>query len=100
LINEEHHLALPKLYGAPAYARPPRPVEVTERPLDEDDLPLEAFRGFDDPGGPPAGGDAAPVNGGSNGSGSPASGSPVDGEARLEARPFSLRSLSRFLSGR
>jgi hypothetical protein len=39
---EEQHVALPKLYGAPAYARPPRPVIVTDRPFDPDDLPLEA----------------------------------------------------------
>lgn len=39
---EEQHVALPKLYGAPAYARPPRPVIVEDRPFDPDDLPLEA----------------------------------------------------------
>ncbi len=38
----EQHVALPKLYGAPAYARPPRPVADTSRPPDLDDLPLEA----------------------------------------------------------
>ena len=43
-MDEHQHVALPKLYGAPAYARPPRPVEEQERPLDLDDLPLEAFR--------------------------------------------------------
>jgi hypothetical protein len=44
--NEEHgHVALPKLYGAPAYARPPRPpVEAVERPFDPDELPIEAAR--------------------------------------------------------
>lgn len=41
---DEHHLALPKLYGAPAYARPPRVFEVNDRPPDPDDLPLEADR--------------------------------------------------------
>ena len=41
---DEQHVALPKLYGAPAYSRPPRPVEVTERPLDPDDLPIAAFQ--------------------------------------------------------
>ena len=39
---EEQHVALPKLYGAPAYARPPRPTVVTDRPFDPDDLPIEA----------------------------------------------------------
>ncbi len=42
---DEQHIALPKLYGAPAYGRPPRPV-VTDvgRPFDPDELPLEAHR--------------------------------------------------------
>jgi hypothetical protein len=34
---------MPKLYNAPAYARPPRAV-VIDRPFDPDDLPLEAQR--------------------------------------------------------
>jgi hypothetical protein len=41
---EEHHIALPKLYGAPAYARPAAAVEVSSRPLDPDDLPIVAFQ--------------------------------------------------------
>jgi hypothetical protein len=41
---DEQHVALPKLYGAPAYARPPRPAAAVERPLDPDDLPIEAVR--------------------------------------------------------
>lgn len=41
--NDDRHLALPKLYGAPAYARPTAiPVAPVERPFDPDDLPLEA----------------------------------------------------------
>ncbi|HYM83084.1 MAG TPA: hypothetical protein VEY67_02895, partial [Candidatus Dormibacteraeota bacterium] len=46
---DEQHVALPKLYGAPAYARPPRIFDTIDRPTDPDDLPLEAFRdeGFD-----------------------------------------------------
>ena len=49
MTDDEHYIALPKLYGAPAYARPPRPVpEALPRPLDPDDLPLEAFRAPDD----------------------------------------------------
>jgi hypothetical protein len=42
--SEENHVALPKLYGAPAYARPPRTIEEIERPVDPDDLPLEQVR--------------------------------------------------------
>jgi hypothetical protein len=41
---DEQHVALPKLYGAPAYARPARPVveaDRASRPLDPDDLPIE-----------------------------------------------------------
>ena len=39
---DEQHVALPKLYGAPAYARPPVPVETVARPFDPDELPIEA----------------------------------------------------------
>jgi hypothetical protein len=41
--DEQHHVAMPKLYGAPAYARPPvTPTTRSERPFDVDELPLEA----------------------------------------------------------
>jgi hypothetical protein len=45
-VNDEQvHVALPKLYGGPAYARPPVvPAAAVERPFDPDDLPLEAER--------------------------------------------------------
>lgn len=38
--QEAQHVALPKLYGQPAYARPPRPVAEPIRPFDPDELPL------------------------------------------------------------
>jgi hypothetical protein len=43
VVNEEPgHVALPKLYGAPAYARPAvTPVAPADRPFDPDELPLE-----------------------------------------------------------
>lgn len=41
---DEQHVALPKLYGAPAYARPQRQVADTPRPLDPDELPIAAAR--------------------------------------------------------
>jgi hypothetical protein len=41
---DEQHIALPQLYGAPAYARPTVVVDVTERPFDPDDLPIEAVQ--------------------------------------------------------
>ena len=39
---DEQHVAMPKLYGAPAYGRPPVPAETVERPFDPDELPIEA----------------------------------------------------------
>jgi hypothetical protein len=41
---DEQHVALPKLYGAPAYARPAAPVATTPRPFDPDDLPITALQ--------------------------------------------------------
>ncbi len=41
---DEQHVALPKLYGAPAYARPAPVVEVAPRPFDPDDLPINAIQ--------------------------------------------------------
>jgi hypothetical protein len=41
---DEQHVALPKLYGAPAYARPVAPVATVPRPFDPDDLPIDAFQ--------------------------------------------------------
>jgi hypothetical protein len=41
---DENYVALPKLYGAPAYARPPATVVVTPRPFDPDQMPLEVFQ--------------------------------------------------------
>ena len=40
---DEQHIALPQLRGQPAYARPPRLVAETPRPLDPDDLPIVAM---------------------------------------------------------
>lgn len=41
---DEQPIALPKLYGAPAYARPPAPVAAASRPFDPDQLPLEVYQ--------------------------------------------------------
>jgi len=41
---DERPVALPKLYGAPAYARPPAPVQVSARPFDPDQLPLQVYQ--------------------------------------------------------
>ena len=40
--DELRHVAMPKLVGAPAYARPAVPVLQVARPFDPDDLPLQA----------------------------------------------------------
>lgn len=40
--DQPQHIALPKLRGQPAYARPTRPVDVGPRPFDPDELPLAA----------------------------------------------------------
>jgi len=45
---DEQHVALPKLYGAPAYARPPAPVATIPRPFDPDDLPIEELQTDDE----------------------------------------------------
>ncbi len=41
---DERHVALPHLYGAPAYAKPAIRVEVAPRPFDPDDLPIAAVQ--------------------------------------------------------
>jgi hypothetical protein len=43
-IDEQQHVALPKLYGAPAYSRPRAPILPGPRPFDPDQLPLEVFQ--------------------------------------------------------
>ena len=43
-MDEQPHVALPKLYGAPAYARPAPIVADSPRPFDPDDLPIEAIQ--------------------------------------------------------
>jgi hypothetical protein len=45
---DEQHVALPKLYGAPAYARPPSYASTADRPFDPDDLPIEAYQTEED----------------------------------------------------
>ncbi len=43
MSTDEQNVALPQLYGAPAYARPPAVVSTGERPFDPDELPIEAL---------------------------------------------------------
>jgi hypothetical protein len=42
MYAEDGHVAHPRLYGAPAFARPPLSVMPAARPLDPDDLPITA----------------------------------------------------------
>ena len=93
--NDGPHVALPKLYGAPAYARPKPQVEGTDRPFDPDDLPLEAERTEDEArlvrelaARPYAGPDAAPVSGVI-----PAADPHLEAPS-LRPRPFRLRAIT------
>jgi hypothetical protein len=42
--DQPQHVAMPKLYGAPAYARPPAAAIGGVRPFDPDEMPIEAER--------------------------------------------------------
>ena len=44
MYSDEEHVAHPRLYGAPAYARPPAAVTPTALPPDPDDLPIAAYQ--------------------------------------------------------
>lgn len=46
--DPDPYFALPMLYGASAYARPPKVVPESERPLDPDDLPIAAEQSDDE----------------------------------------------------
>ena len=46
-MMDERQMALPKLYGAPAY-RPPKRVSESPRPFDPDELPISAYRSEDE----------------------------------------------------
>ena len=87
---DEQHIALPKLYGAPAYARPAPVVEVTPRPFDPDDLPIEAVQTEEEreiAASLPA---RAFAPGGSHAKGEHRK----DREPRLNPRPLSLKALA------
>jgi hypothetical protein len=92
---DEQHVALPRLYGAPAYARPPRTAATVDRPFDPDDLPIEAFMSEEDrafaaslparawaPGGVPMDGDDGRGPGNDH------------GPRLLRGHPLSLRSIA------
>ena len=96
LAIDEQHVALPKLYGAPAYARPPRHAAEVDRPFDPDDLPIEVLQTEEErylmetlparsyaPGGAPAHGQRAAH---------PAT--PSGKEPQLNPKPLSLKALA------
>ncbi|MBI3746489.1 MAG: hypothetical protein HY264_08225 [Chloroflexi bacterium] len=85
--DELRHVALPKLVGAPAYARPTVQVARIERPFDPDDLPLQAVM-TDEERALLERGPVVPQ---------PSAGDPSAG--RLPARPFTLRALTDKLRG-
>jgi hypothetical protein len=90
---EERHVALPKLYGAPAYARPRVAVAPAPRPFDPDELPLEAFQTEEERA------TAAHLSARTyeiRGVGRAADGASA---GRLRGRPFSLRSIAGRLLG-
>jgi hypothetical protein len=101
--QQQQHVALPKLYGAPAYARPPRQaVAVVDRPLDPDDLPIEAIQTPEErelAATLPAHAYAA---GGARGTGQAAAhpATPNGQQPQLRPKPLSLRALAgRILGG-
>lgn len=100
---DEQHVALPRLYGAPAYARPPAVAVADFRPFDPDELPIEAFQSEEDrrfAAGLPArawspGGTVLSRHAGSGRS----NGRAANTDRRLRGRPFSLRSIAGRLIG-
>jgi len=97
---DEQHVALPKLYGAPAYARPAATVATAPRPFDPDELPIQAFMTEEEreyAATLPA--RAWAPGGGIVPSGQGGQGRYANGEPRLKGRPFSLRSIAGKLLG-
>jgi len=86
--EQQHHVALPKLYGAPAYARPAPIAPVTDRPFDPDDLPIEAVQT------PEERELAANLPARSYAPGGAVAGDDHSGSPSLVPRPLSLRALA------
>ena len=104
-MSDEQHMALPHLYGGPAYSRPPRPTPEIPRPFDPDELPLEAERSDEDvewaeqlAGNAWAPASVPKAKGRRRGAKSAKSATPAgpaSGSGGLEGRPFRLRGLGR-----
>lgn len=99
-IDEQQHVALPKLYGAPAYSRPTMSVAHSPRPFDPDDLPLTVEQTDDER----RLLEALPARAYAPGGGvylEPAEGSNGNGHRpMLVGRPFRLKALAGRLLGR
>ena len=95
---EEQHVALPKLYGGPAYARPPHAADTIDRPFDPDDLPIEAFQSEEDRAFAATLAARAWAPGGASLDGSDRRADGDDGRT-LRARPLSLRMIAGRLLG-
>ncbi len=107
---DEQHIALPKLYGAPAYARPTRRRSPsTPRPFDPDDLPIEAVQTDEErelaaslparawaPGGGPA---MTSGNGTTSASGAASTEGHSATDTGLQARSFKLKGIAGKLLG-
>ncbi|HEU4672016.1 MAG TPA: hypothetical protein VFS32_03885 [Candidatus Limnocylindrales bacterium] len=93
--EQKQHVALPRLYGQPAYARPPRSFAASDRPPDPDDLPLDVVQTEEERE------MAEQLRGGTwaeaRAKGTPAAQIGGDG---LRPRPFSLRTIGRLFGVR
>ena len=96
---DEQHVALPKLYGAPAYARPPAVAETVSRPFDPDDMPIEALMTEEER----EYASSLPARAWAPGGGVVPSGrgheSRTSGEPTIKARAFSLKTIAGRLLG-
>ena len=101
--DEQRHTALPKLYGAPAYARPTVQTPEVPKPFDPDDLPLSAYQTSEEKDwvselparAYQAGGGIVFAGQGQKGSVTAADGS----QSSLRGRPFRLKALAGKLLG-
>lgn len=99
MSTDEQHVALPKLYGAPAYARPTAKVDEVPRPFDPDDLPIAAAQTDDERqllASLPA---RAYAPGGGVVLGKQIESASANGRHELRPRPFGLRALAGRLLG-
>lgn len=93
---DERPVALPKLYGAPAYARPPvAPISPVPRPFDPDQLPLQVDQTEEER----RHADLLPARTYSPSSGGLGDGSKRGTEGGLRPRLFNLRAIAGRLLG-